>query len=206
MKPRGELDRLYAWLARWRIPAEALKGDVVQRLRFLNALESRFDELIERDLGRPLDWRAVRQELDIWLPTTHPWWHVAQLAAEGLSHEGFGPAEVERAGRLWGDFLLITGESLSPLQAPEGWAAGLDYLIRRLAFKGIRHQARIGQRYGVSPSTVSMRFRTLVETLGVVVFDHPARKRLHAMRALLVESGRLSEQEFRARMLAGELL
>ncbi len=205
MKPCGELDRLRAWLVKWGLPTEALEGQHFQRLRFLNEVESRFDEIIEQELDRPLDWRQLRLELGIELPTTHPWWHVAQLAAEGLVSQGFGAAEVERAGQLWGDFILLTGKSLSPLQAAEGWAAGLDYLVRRLTFKGTTHQAHVGRRYGVSASTVSMRFRALVETLGVVIFDHPARKRLHALRVLLVESGQLSEGEFHARVLMGEL-
>ncbi|GEM_PF-6410794 len=204
--PRGELDRLRDWLTHWSLSADALQGRVPERLRFLNALESRFDELVAKELGQPLDWWQVRRELEIPSPTTHPWWSVAHLSARALYRRELGIAEIERMERLWGDFVLIVGEEVPALHHVEGWLAGLEYLVRRLAFVAPTRQAAIGRFYGVSASTVSLRYRVLVDTLGVVIFDHPARKRLHALRALLVESGRMDEAEFQARVLAGELV
>ncbi|MDQ7028304.1 MAG: hypothetical protein Q9O62_00285 [Ardenticatenia bacterium] len=63
--PRGELKCLLEWLARWSLSAEALQGSLPERLRFLNALESQFDDIMAEALNRPLDWWHVRRELDI---------------------------------------------------------------------------------------------------------------------------------------------
>ncbi|MDQ7028305.1 MAG: hypothetical protein Q9O62_00290 [Ardenticatenia bacterium] len=130
---------------------------------------------------------------------------MAHLSARALYRRGMGIAEIERMERLWSDFVLIVGKEVPVLHHVEGWLAGLEYLVRRLTFAGQTRQAAVGRFYNVSASTVSLRYRILVDTLDVVVFDHPARKRLHALRVLLVESGRMNEDEFQARVLTGTL-
>jgi hypothetical protein len=210
----SETDRLRQWLIQYGIEVEGQAllrplpespDDRRRLVRLLNRLESCFDEAIALDLGMPLGWAAIREELDLYPPGRNPWAYISDRAREIFTERGYPPEQVERAERLWRDFLLLQEGQIKPLQASAGWVAALDYLLQSLYFSGEATQAEIGARYNMSASTVGLRFRALVDTLGVVLYDHKARKRLAAARALTVEAGRMSEAEFHRRLLRGEV-
>lgn len=204
----GDYSRLQAWLRGWHVSHELLEVSELssaERLRHLNALESRFDNIVADEITPTVDWERVRQELDL-VPAKHDaWYEVTERIVRLFSAKGYSAQQIARARRLWCDFLVVGQAMLSETQAPEGWIAGLEYLIRRLYFVTPTKQRALAARYHVSASTVSMRYRSLVDVLGLVIFDHPSRKRLDALRALAVDTGSLSEREFRSRLLAGEL-
>lgn len=205
---RGEYFRLRAWLRASgvpHLPLESIESSPAEKIRCLNSVESRFDDIIGDEISPPLDWRYIRQQLDLVPATRDGWYDLDKRVASLFSAQGYSPQQVVRARRLWWDFVLVGANILRETQAPEGWIAGLEYLIRRLYFVTPTKQREIAQRYHVSASTVSMRYRSLVQELGLVVFDHPSRKRLDGLRTLAVVRGSLSEREFRSRLLAGEL-
>lgn len=210
----SQLDRLREWLVRTEIELGAdarllhtlptNRGEQRRLLRLLNQIESRFDEAIAADLDPPLDWAALREELHLLPVGRNPWAYVGARAAEIFREEGYPEEQIQRAERLWHDFLFLQDGQIKPLQASAGWVAALDYLLQSLYFTASASQAEVGARYGVSASTVGLRFRALVDTLGVVLYDHRARKRLGAARALAVETGRMSEAEFNRHLLRGQ--
>ncbi|HYN88507.1 MAG TPA: hypothetical protein VER55_08245 [Ardenticatenaceae bacterium] len=213
MKVMSQRQKLRNWLRRSGLQdedASLLSGPPTEpagqqrALRFLNALESRFDESIATDLGAALDWGALREELQLLPGARTPWLYLGARAAEIFRDRGDQAEHIERAERLWRDFLFLQEGQIKALQASSGWVAALDYLIQGLYFRDEATQAEVGARYGVSASTVGLRFRALVETLGVVLYDHPVRKRLAAARALAVETGKMSEAEFNRRLLRSE--
>lgn len=207
--------RLQEWLRRHDIdvgpdsPA-LLRGPVARRarrraLRQLNGIESRFDDVLRADpQTRFLDWDVLREELDLLPPAHSPWLLLLETLRERLGSVGYHPLHVARAARLWRDFIVAEEEQLNSLQVPDGWIAGLDYLLQALYFVGDETQEGIGQRHNVSTSTVGLRFRALVEALNIHLFDHPARKQLMARRAIAIEGGQMSEEEFNRRLLQGD--
>lgn len=205
---RGEYSRLREWLRGSRIPhvpLETIASTPAEKIRCLNSVESRFDGVIAEELTPAIDWEHIRHELGLELSQQDAWYDVADRAVDVFYERGYSPEQLARARRLWYDFVIVGPHILSETQAPEGWIAGLEYLIRRLYFVTPTKQREIAVRHHVSASTVSMRYRSLVEELGLVIFDHPSRKRLDALRTLAVDMGALSEGEFRSRLLAGDL-
>lgn len=210
-----QLDRLRAWLARHGLDhgeGAALAGErpatraaQVELLRLLNRIESRFDDVIAKEVVPPLDWQAVRDALHLAPAPRNPWSYIGARAQERFSQAGYPPAHCARADRLWRDFLFLQEDQVKPLQVPTGWVAALDYLLQALYFTSEVTQSDLATTYGISASTLGLRFRALVETLGIELFDHPARKRLAATRALTVERGRMSSDEFARRLLRGQL-
>lgn len=208
-------ERLLAWLnrypldlgpvTRWLKAGPTTPDEQAALLRALNQLESRFDEIIEAREGPGwLDWDEVRKEWRL-LPTPGtPWEALGRQLLETFAQQGYPATHGRRALRLWRDFLFLQDDEVSALQVPAGWVAALDYLLQGLYFSGQATQEEIGQRHNVSTSTVGLRFRALVDTLGLELYDHPARKRLMAQRTILVEGGRMSEAEFNRRLLQGE--
>ncbi|MBA3533104.1 MAG: hypothetical protein H0T73_14380 [Ardenticatenales bacterium] len=176
-------------------------------LRLLNEMESRFDDVIEAQEGQLfLEWDAIREELSLLPHPDAPWNALLGQLQEAFATPAYPESQRRRAERIWQDFLFLQEEEVSPLQVPAGWIAALDYLLQNLYFSSKATQEEVGRRHNVSTSTVGLRFRALVETLGVHLFDHPARKRLLAQRAIAIEGGRMSEAEFNQRLLRGQLI
>lgn len=206
------------WLAAWiergglALPAHGcLRARPMQPreqralLRLLNDLESRFDEVIAQERGRaPLDWGALREELQLAPDAGRAGLGLLLDLRLTFTRWAYPAAHIQRGERLWRDFLFLQEEQLSAFQVAGGWLAALDYLLQGLYFTGDATQEAVARRHGVSPSTLGLRYRALVEALGLTLFDHPARKRLLARRALAVESGAMSEGEFNRRLLRGE--
>lgn len=174
-------------------------------LRLLNEIESRFDEIIAvTEPNDPLNWDAIREELTLLPNGDAAWYPLTEMIRPSLEGVTYQELHLRRAERLWRDFLVVQEEQLSDSQVPAGWVAALDYLLQSLYFMGKATQEEIGRRHSVSTSTVGLRFRAMVETLDVRLFDHPARKRLLAQRAIAIEGGQMSEAEFNQRLVRGE--
>jgi len=157
-------------------------------LRALNGLESLFDEEIEEHLydAGGLDWRKLRQELGL-IPTAEMKSPVLQEVEADLVEEmklkGCSPAMINRAQQLWDDYIFLTQGQVSPLRRPEGWAAGMEYLVHLLYFEWCT-QAEAGDAYEVSAATVGKRYHTLRDELGVQIFYHLFQKSWQAVEKL----------------------
>lgn len=190
---------------RWLLLVPEGRESQVATIRLLNQIESRFDDLLAATDGGAIDWDLMREELSLMPRGRSPWADLGPQLRESLAVVGYDPARIARAERLWRDFLLVQEDQLSHLQVPAGWIAALDYLLQNLYFSAQATQEEIGRRHSVSASTVGLRFRALVESLDVRLFDHPSRKRLLAQRSIAVEGGQMSEAEFHQRLLRGKL-
>ncbi len=207
-------ERLLRWLAQqglehevdttWRLDGTDEKPVQNQIVRWLNQIESRFDDLMAAQQVA-LDWDEIRRELYLLSPDEAPLTEMVEQIRRTFARSGYSEEQRRRAVRLWRDFLFLQEEEVSPLQVMAGWLAALEYLLQGLYFTGSVTQGQMGKRHHVSTSTVGLRYRALVEQLQMELFDHPARKRLFARRAVAIEGRQMSESEFNRRLLRGEL-
>jgi hypothetical protein len=93
--------------------------------------------------------------------------YVETLFVNGMESSCFGVPEIIRAVRLWRDFK----EKAQPTyRRPEAYAAAVEYIMVLLGFYG-DSQAEIGERYQVSPSSISSKWREIESGLGLSQFD-----------------------------------
>jgi len=98
---------------------------------------------------------------------------VERLFVRGMEGSDFGVPEIVRAVRLWREFKQTTDLRY---QRPEVYAAAVEYIMVLFGFYG-DSQSSIGERYGVSPSSISSRWREIEAALGLSQFD--ARYSVH---------------------------
>ena len=92
---------------------------------------------------------------------------VERLFVAGMEDSEFGVPEIVRAVRMWREFR----ERVHPIfRRPEVCAAAVEYIMVLFGFYG-DSQASIAERYGVSPSSVSSRWREIEGILGLSQFD-----------------------------------
>ena len=92
---------------------------------------------------------------------------VEGLFVPGMEDSEFGVPEIVRAVRMWREFR----EKADPTyRRPEVYAAAVEYIMVLFGFYG-DSQASIAERYGVSPSSVSSRWREIEDILGLSQFD-----------------------------------
>lgn len=92
---------------------------------------------------------------------------VETLFINGMETSGYGVPEILRAVRLWREFK----EKAQPAYPrPEAYAAAVEYIMVLLGFYR-DSQVEIGQRYGVSPSSISSKWREIEGILGLSQFD-----------------------------------
>jgi hypothetical protein len=98
---------------------------------------------------------------------------VERLFVSGMEDREFGVPEIVRAVRLWREYKQTTDPRY---QRPEVYAAAVEYIMVLFGFYG-DSQASIGERYSVSPSSISSRWREIEAALGLSQFD--ARYSVH---------------------------
>ena len=92
---------------------------------------------------------------------------VEGLFVPGMEDSEFGVPEIVRAVRMWREFR----ERAHPTyRRPEVYPAAVEYIMVLFGFYG-DSQASIAHRYGVSPSSVSSRWREIEDILGLSQFD-----------------------------------
>ncbi len=98
---------------------------------------------------------------------------VENLFVEGMEASEFGVPEVVRAVRLWREF---KHRAEPRHRRPDVYGAAVEYIMVLFGFYG-DSQADIGQRYGVSASSISSKWREIESVLGLSQFD--ARYSIH---------------------------
>ncbi|MGO0122106.1 hypothetical protein [Desulfothermobacter acidiphilus] len=88
---------------------------------------------------------------------------VARVVAQDLQARGSGP-QVDRALALWHRFCLLARPTIRKTAV---WAAALVYAIHRLEGNRNVNQQRVADEYGVSVSSVSVKYRLLCRSLGL---------------------------------------
>jgi hypothetical protein len=92
---------------------------------------------------------------------------VERLLLLSMGLRAFNVLERANAVRIWRDF---TRRARPAPEAPESWAAALEYIVVLLHFrKGSR--AGIGRLYGATPRAVAARTRVIVRALGLHQYD-----------------------------------
>jgi hypothetical protein len=98
---------------------------------------------------------------------------VEEAFVKGMEDSSFGVPEIVRAVRLWREFK----EKARPTyRRPEVYAAAVEYIMVLFGFYG-DSQTGIGARYGVSPASISRRWREIEGVLELSQFD--ARYSIH---------------------------
>jgi len=82
---------------------------------------------------------------------------------EGMSERGFTELQKAQARRMWRDFLKTRGSTRLTVQ--KAWAAAVEYTIAWEDYLHHIKQKDLARLYGVSPRSVSLRFREIVQTL-----------------------------------------
>jgi hypothetical protein len=99
---------------------------------------------------------------------------VEESFVAGMQESSFGLPEIIRAVRLWREFKRLATPSY---RRPEVYAAAVEYIMVLFGFYG-DSQLSVGERYGVSSSSISARWREIEEALGLSQFD--SRYSVHA--------------------------
>lgn len=92
---------------------------------------------------------------------------VEESFVSGMEDSSFGVPEIVRAVRLWREF---KEQARPTYRRPEGYAAAVEYVMVLFGFYG-DSQAAIGERYGVSPASISGKWREIESVLGLSQFD-----------------------------------
>ncbi|MFZ5647935.1 MAG: antitoxin Xre/MbcA/ParS toxin-binding domain-containing protein [Bacillota bacterium] len=101
-----------------------------------------------------------------WTKKSHA--DVALLVREYLKSNGYTPDQTGGAIKLWFDYC----ERENPnVRKGELWAAAVVYALARLEFNGGIQQQMLAGEFGVNPSGLSEKYRSLCKSLDLVVFD-----------------------------------
>ncbi len=113
---------------------------------------------IDENCASPEDfpWREVRYR------------RVAQEVAEELYSFRYNYRQVSNALRLWYDYSSLERPSF---RKPEAWVAAIIYALSRLERDYRENQSSLAERYGISPSTISGKYRSICKILGLKDFD-----------------------------------
>lgn len=123
------------------------------------------------------DPRPAEKEHDIECtpaaPEDFPWRkscykQVARSMVEELYAFKYSCHQVNNALRLWYDFTSLEQPSF---RKPETWVAALVYTVSRLEGDYRQNQHSLADRYGVSPSTISDKYRSICQILGLEKHD-----------------------------------
>jgi hypothetical protein len=93
---------------------------------------------------------------------------VEELLRQQMPDEGFHSEQVDSAIQLWRDYARNVELSMS---SPRSWAAAVEYTISKLDRDLRVTQKSLAEKYGVSVSSISMKFRQLWEGLDAKEFD-----------------------------------
>ncbi len=110
----------------------------------------------------PINLDEIRRILNLDEPcdSGQPEDEVEQLLMQNMK-EYYTPWQIEEAVEIWRDFKK---QHKSIRGKPEGWAAGVEYFINQFGFIYMT-QTEIGDRYGISASTVGKRYREIADEL-----------------------------------------
>lgn len=93
---------------------------------------------------------------------------VASLIRENLEAKNYTTEQVDGALKLWSDYCARENPAV---RKEKLWLAAVVYTLARLELDGKAQQQKIAEEYGVSPSGLSEKYRSLCRSLDLVVFD-----------------------------------
>ncbi|HAP32128.1 MAG TPA: hypothetical protein DCQ14_03635, partial [Firmicutes bacterium] len=95
------------------------------------------------------------------------WQDVLDLTLEKMRRcNAYGELFYEDAQAIWIDFINNLYPHMPTIKKKETWAAGLEYALARFHFLHLTQQKLAGQ-YGVSPSSISARYREINRVLNI---------------------------------------
>lgn len=93
---------------------------------------------------------------------------VASLIKENLNEKNYSPDQIEGALKLWFDYCTKENPGV---RKEKLWLAAVVYTLARLELNGSVQQQKLADEYGVSPSSLSGKYRSMCKSLDLVVFD-----------------------------------
>ncbi|RDV84073.1 hypothetical protein DXX99_04385 [Ammonifex thiophilus] len=141
-----------------RAEQEGVWGEKLDRL--LVQLE---EQLLQKATLGSVAWEEEErlEEEQAWARPEYA--EVARLVARDLRARGSGP-QVGRALALWHRFCAVARPTIRKAAA---WVAALVYAVNRLEGNRAVNQQRLADEYGVSVSSVSVKYRLLCRSLGL---------------------------------------
>ncbi len=93
---------------------------------------------------------------------------VALMIKKDLKAKNYSPIQIEGALKLWSDYCDRENPGV---RKEKLWLAAVVYTLARLEFNGNVPQHKVADEYGVSPSSLSEKYRSICKSLDLVVFD-----------------------------------
>ena len=101
--------------------------------------------------------------------------------------------EIGAAIHMWFEYRIAIGRTPLSLRNPKGWAAALDYTVRKVNFREAP-PATLAGWYGVSQATVRKHHQELVDALDIMPCDYRYFKGEENPLDKLVEAATMMEQ------------
>ncbi|MCL6477742.1 MAG: MbcA/ParS/Xre antitoxin family protein [Peptococcaceae bacterium] len=111
--------------------------------------------------AQPNDWQSFP-----WSNHVHA--RIALFIKENLIAKNYSASQIEGALKLWFDYCAKENPSIRKEQL---WVAVVIYTLGRLEFDDRVQQHKLAEEYGVSPSSLSAKFRSMCRSLDLVIFD-----------------------------------
>ncbi len=92
---------------------------------------------------------------------------IERIFTKKMKHR-YSREETNMAKRIWHEFAKF--RSIKSTRRLETWAGAVDYLVNRLHFKRYS-QEKIGKLYNVSESSIAKKYKEMVNTLKIMIFD-----------------------------------
>lgn len=93
---------------------------------------------------------------------------VASLIRENLNAKKYSQDQIEGALKLWSDYCAKENPTV---RKEKLWLATVVYTLARLELNGAVQQQKLADEYGVNPSSLSGKYRSICKSLDLVVFD-----------------------------------
>jgi tetratricopeptide (TPR) repeat protein len=96
---------------------------------------------------------------------------VESILTRTMSSKGMPLEEISAAMQMWWEFRIAAGRRQVSTRKPEGWAAALDYTVRKVNFRRVT-QKEIAQLYKIGEGALRSRYEELVEVLDIMPCDY----------------------------------
>lgn len=93
---------------------------------------------------------------------------VASLIVENLNAKNYSQDQIEGALKLWSDYCAKENPAVRKERL---WLAAVVYTLARLELNGSVQQQKLADEYGVNPSSLSGKYRSICKSLDLVVLD-----------------------------------
>lgn len=118
---------------------------------------------------------------------------VETVLTERMTAGGMRLEDIGAAIQMWLEFRITWGRQPLPLRKPAGWAAALDYTVRKVNGRAVTAR-EIAAQYGIGESSLRERHQELVDVLDLMPCDYRYFTGPHNPLDKLVEAAQMLEE------------